>query len=117
MRIVVRASLATCAVLLAGMVLLFLEMRAPAVGIHLGVQAEDLGLVHDLGRLSLLLNGAFALLAGAIACFAVAKHRRGIGRTRGYGGRRSFAALGVSSPPPVDSNDRIPGCAVSSVRS
>jgi hypothetical protein len=76
----------TCAVLFAAAVaLLFVEINVPAVGIDdfgsavrgsLGVSLEDLSLDHNLGVLSLFLNGGFALLAGAFACLAAATHRR-----------------------------------------
>jgi hypothetical protein len=42
----------------------------------LGASLSDLSLSNDFGRLSLLLNGGFALLFGAFASLAVARHRR-----------------------------------------
>ena len=84
MRIYLQA-VVTCAVLLAAVALLFAQINVPAVGIDdfgsavrgsLGISSEDLGLSHNLGELSLALNGGFALLSGAIACFAVVKRRR-----------------------------------------
>src|ERR1700677_117218 len=75
----------TSAVLLAAVALLFAEINVPAVGIDdfgsavrgsLGVSLEDLSLDHNLGEFSFLLNGGFALLSGAFACFAVANRRR-----------------------------------------
>jgi hypothetical protein len=84
MRIHLQA-LVTCAALLAAVALLVVEINVPAVGIDdfgsavrgsLGVSLEDLSLSHNLGVLSLLLNGGFALLSGAFACFVVAKHHR-----------------------------------------
>ena len=74
-----------CALLFAAVALLFAEINLPAAGIDdfgsavrgsLGISSEDLGLNHNLGELSLALNGGFALLSGAIACFAVVKRRR-----------------------------------------
>jgi hypothetical protein len=78
-------SVAACAVVLAAVALLSAEIKVPAVGIDdsasavrgsLGVPLEDLSLSNDLGELSFLLNGGFALLAGAFACFAAVKRRR-----------------------------------------
>ncbi len=75
----------TGAVLLAAVALFFAEINAPAVGIDdsasavrgsLGVSLEELGLNNNFGNFSFLLNGGFALLAGALAYFAAAKHRR-----------------------------------------
>jgi hypothetical protein len=84
MRIYLQA-VVTCAVLLAVLALLFVEINAPAVGIDnfgsavrgsLGVSLEDLSLNHNLGEFSFLLNGGFTLLSGAFASFAVATRRR-----------------------------------------
>jgi hypothetical protein len=78
-------SIAEGAAVLAAVALLFAEMKMPAVGIDdsastvrgaLGVTDEYLGLDNDLGKLSFLLNGGFALLSVIVACFALAKHRR-----------------------------------------
>jgi hypothetical protein len=80
MRIHLRG-VATCIALLAAVALLFVELNAPAVGLDdfgssipgaLDASLEDLSLSQDLGKLSFLLNGGFALLSGAFACFAVA---------------------------------------------
>ena len=49
---------------------------ASAVRGSLGVSIENLSLKNDLGKLVFLLNGGFALLSGAVACFAVTRHRR-----------------------------------------
>jgi hypothetical protein len=74
----------TCAVLLAAIALLFVEVKVPTVGIDdfgsavrgaLGVSLEDLSLNHNPGEFSFLLNGGFALLCGAFACFTAAKRR------------------------------------------
>jgi hypothetical protein len=78
-------SVVTCAVLLAAVAPLFVEINVPAVGIDdfasavrgsLGVSLEELGLDNNLGEFSFLLNGGFALLSGAFAYFTVAKRRR-----------------------------------------
>jgi hypothetical protein len=78
-------SVVICAVLLAAVALLFVEIKVPAVGIDdsasavrgsLGVSLEDLSLNNNPGEFSFLLNGGFALLSGAFVCFAVAKRRR-----------------------------------------
>jgi hypothetical protein len=47
---------------------------ASAVRGSLGVSIEDLSLSNHLGELVFLLNGGFALLFGAFACFAAARH-------------------------------------------
>jgi hypothetical protein len=47
---------------------------ASAVRGSLGVSLEDLSLSESLGKLVFLLNGGFALLFGAFACFAAARH-------------------------------------------
>lgn len=47
---------------------------ASAVRGSLGVSLEDLTLSNHLGELVFLLNGGFALLFGAFACFAAARH-------------------------------------------
>lgn len=49
---------------------------ASAVRGSLGVSLENLSLKNNLGKLVFLLNGGFALLAGAVACFAVARLNR-----------------------------------------
>jgi hypothetical protein len=49
---------------------------ASAVRGSLGVSLEDLSLGNNLGKLVFLLNGGFALLFGAFACFAAARHHR-----------------------------------------
>jgi hypothetical protein len=49
---------------------------ASAVRGSLGVSLENLSLGDNRGTLVFLLNGGFALLSGAFACFAVAKHHR-----------------------------------------
>jgi len=49
---------------------------ASAVRGSLGVSLENLSLSNDLGKLVFLLNGGFALLYGALACFAVARYHR-----------------------------------------
>jgi hypothetical protein len=49
---------------------------ASAVRGSLGVSLEDLSLGNSLGKLVFLLNGGFALLFGALACFAAAKGHR-----------------------------------------
>jgi hypothetical protein len=49
---------------------------ASAVQGSLGVSLEDLSLSNNLGKLAFLLNGGFALLFGAFACFAAARHHR-----------------------------------------
>jgi len=77
-------SIVTCAVVLTAISLFFLEVKVPPVetdpasGVRgsLGVSLEDSDLNGNLGRLSFLLNGGFALLSGAFACFLVAKPRR-----------------------------------------
>ena len=78
-------SVVTCAVLLAAVALLFVEISVAAVGIDasasavrgsLGVSLEELDLNDGLGEFSFLLNGGFALLSGAFVYFAVAKRRR-----------------------------------------
>lgn len=70
---------------LAGLALLFAGINVPAVGIDdfasavrgaLGGSLEDLGLGSDIGDLSFLLNGGFALLAGILVCFVLARRRR-----------------------------------------
>src|ERR1700722_1233475 len=59
-----------------------LEVRAvetdPASAVRgsLGDSLENLGLSNNFGKLVFLLNGGFALLSGAFACFAVARHHR-----------------------------------------
>ena len=47
---------------------------ASAVRGSLGVPLEDLSLSNHLGELVFLLNGGFAVLFGAFACFAAARH-------------------------------------------
>jgi hypothetical protein len=42
----------------------------------LGVSLESLSLSNNLGKLVFLLNGGFALLSGAFACFAAVRHYR-----------------------------------------
>ena len=49
---------------------------ASAVRGSLGVSLEDLSLSNKLGKLVFLLNGGFALLFGAFACFAAARRHR-----------------------------------------
>ena len=49
---------------------------ASALRGSLGVSLENLSLSNNLGKLVFLLNGGFALLSGAIACFAVTRHHR-----------------------------------------
>jgi hypothetical protein len=49
---------------------------ASAVRGSLGDSLENLGLSNNFGKLVFLLNGGFALLSGAFACFAVARHPR-----------------------------------------
>jgi hypothetical protein len=49
---------------------------ASAVRGSLGVSLENLSLGSNLGKLVFLLNGGFALLSGAFACFAAARHHR-----------------------------------------
>jgi hypothetical protein len=49
---------------------------ASAVRGSLGDSLENLSLSNNLGRLVFLLNGGFALLSGAFACFAVTRHHR-----------------------------------------
>ena len=49
---------------------------ATAVRGSLGVSLENLSLSNNLGELAVLLNGGFALLSGAVACFAVARRHR-----------------------------------------
>ena len=49
---------------------------ASAVRGSLGVSLENLSLKDNLGKLVFLLNGGFALLSGAVACFAVTRHHR-----------------------------------------
>jgi hypothetical protein len=49
---------------------------ASAVRGSLGVSLEDLILSNNVGKLVFLLNGGFALLFGAFACFAAARHQR-----------------------------------------
>jgi hypothetical protein len=46
---------------------------ASAVRGSLGVSLENLSLSNRLGELVFLLNGGFALLFGALACFAAAR--------------------------------------------
>jgi len=69
----------------AAVALLFAEINAPAATAidptsairgSLGVALGDLSVSENLGRLSLLLNGAFALLFGVSASLAVAGLRR-----------------------------------------
>jgi hypothetical protein len=48
---------------------------ASAVRGSLGVSLENLSLSDHLGELVFLLNGGFALLFAAFACFAVARRR------------------------------------------
>ena len=50
----------------------------------LGVSHENLSLSNDLGKLVFLLNGGFALVSGAFACFAAARHHREPNRDRGH---------------------------------
>jgi hypothetical protein len=47
---------------------------ATAVRGSLGVSFDNLSLSNNVGKLVFLLNGGFALLFGAFACFAVARH-------------------------------------------
>jgi hypothetical protein len=49
---------------------------ASAVQGSLGVSLEDLSLSNNRGKLVFLLNGGFALLFGAFAYFAAARHHR-----------------------------------------
>jgi hypothetical protein len=49
---------------------------AAAVRGSLGVSLENLSLGNNLGKFVFLLNGGFALLFGAFACFAAARDRR-----------------------------------------
>src|SRR5271168_3141736 len=49
---------------------------ASAVRGSLGVSLENIGLGNNLGDLAFVLNGGFALLSCAIACFAVATRHR-----------------------------------------
>jgi hypothetical protein len=77
-------SSATCAAVLAAVAVIFVEIKAPAAEIDpasavrgsLGVPIQDLSLSNNLGESELLMNGGFALLTGAAACFAIAGHRR-----------------------------------------
>jgi hypothetical protein len=72
------------AVVVAAAALLFAQIKVPAVGVDasasavrgaLGVSLENLSLGNDLGKLSFILNGGFALLSGALSCFAVSRRR------------------------------------------
>lgn len=105
-------SVASCAVILTAVVLLFAEIKLPAVGIDdsastvegsLGVSVEELSLNNDLGKLSFLLNGGFALLFGAFAGFAVANRRREPTRGDEHRGHRrsgdSVASISPAAPP------------------
>jgi hypothetical protein len=78
---------------------------ASAVRGSLGVSFENLSLSNDLGKLVFFLNGGFALLAGAFACFAVARHHREPIRDHDHvGDWRSeglAAVTSVESPPAV----------------
>jgi hypothetical protein len=74
-------SVVTGAIASAAVALLFAEINAPAATAidpasafrgSLGASLGDLSLSDDVGRLSLLLNGGFALLFGAFASVAVA---------------------------------------------
>ena len=49
---------------------------ASAVRGSLGVSLENLSLSSNFGELAFLVNGGFALLSGAFACFAVARRHR-----------------------------------------
>ena len=78
-------SVVTAAIASATVILLFAEINvAGATAIDptsalrgsLGVSLGDLSLSSDCGRVSLLLNGGFALLFGAFASLAVASRRR-----------------------------------------
>jgi hypothetical protein len=84
MRIPLR-SIVACATIIAAVAMLFFgSMRVPAIAMDaastvrgsLGVSIEELGLGNNLGEVVFLLNGAFALLFSAVACFAVAGRRR-----------------------------------------
>jgi hypothetical protein len=62
----------------------YYESKSPAVDADpatamrgsLGVSSENLSLSNNLGKLVCLLNGGFALLSGAVACFVVARRHR-----------------------------------------
>jgi hypothetical protein len=78
-------SVATGAIASVAVALLFAATNVPAATAidptsalrgSLGASLSDLSLSNDFGRLSLLLNGGFALLFGAFASLAVARHRR-----------------------------------------
>jgi len=49
---------------------------ASAVRGSLGVSLENIGFGNDFGDLAFVLNGGFALLSCAVACFAVATRHR-----------------------------------------
>jgi hypothetical protein len=78
-------SVVTAAIASATVILLFAEINVPgataadptsALRGSLGVSLDDLSLSSNFGRVSLLLNGGFALLFGAFASLAVARRRR-----------------------------------------
>jgi hypothetical protein len=107
-------SVASCAVVLTAVVLLFVEVKLPAVGIDdsastvegsLGVSLEDLSLDNNLGRLSFLLNGGFALLYGAFAGFAIANRRREPTRGDDHGDhlRSGDSVASISPAAPITS--------------
>jgi hypothetical protein len=50
--------------------------RRIILGERIELSLENLSLKNNLGKLVFLLNGGFALLAGAVACFAVARLNR-----------------------------------------
>jgi hypothetical protein len=77
-------SVVTVAIASATVAILFAEIvpaaaaeidPASALRGSLGVSLGDLSLSSNFGRVSLLLNGGFALLFGALASLVVARHR------------------------------------------
>ena len=85
-------SVVAAAIASAAVILLFAAINVPdasaidptsALRGSLGVSLDDLSLSGNFGRVSLLLNGGFALLFAAFACFAAVR-RHGPNRDHGH---------------------------------